>query len=163
MLFLIACADPEDTASDAEKEPAFQPAEGRWNGGDYVVEEDSCGLFEGAGSTELDVYTLSLDDGGFNLDVTVDEVSVSWDCSLDGQDFDCPEQLILYEDLSSQGADATLTGMAGVEGSFSSTTSASFQVHATVSCTGEDCDLAATLAGVSLPCSATVSQPATHE
>lgn len=164
LIFLIGCPSSSTDSADGDgKTPSFQPAEGAWDGGDYVVKKDSCGLFEDQStSTDLDVYQLELRSSGFDLSVAQDEFTVTWNCDLSGKDFDCPAQVIGLEDLSSEGVDATITVTGAIAGAFSTEQAASVDISVNANCDGPDCDLAATVLSIEFPCIAELTQPVTH-
>lgn len=165
LIFLIGCpTSSSDSGDDAGKTPSFEPSEGAWDGGDYSVKKDSCGLFEDQStSTDLDIYTLELrNSGGFDLSVQQDEFTVTWNCDLTKKDFDCPAQVLAVEDASSQGLDATITVTGAVAGAFSSEDAASVDISVNGACDGKDCGTLAAVAGIDFPCVAELTQPVTH-
>lgn len=163
LLFLLGCPNSStDTAEGGGKTPAFEPAEGSWNGGDYTVKQDSCGLFEaGTDQTDLDVYTLELrQSGGFDLSVAQDDFTVTWNCGLSGKSFDCPEQVLFIQD--SDDVEATVTGTGAVAGTFSSETAATVDISVVADCSGGDCGTIEAVAGIEFPCLAGINQPVSH-
>ena len=76
---------------------------------------------------------------------------LTFDCTLDCADFDCPDAGTFAADAG-DGFDAQLSGEAEAFGTFTSSKNAAGEQSATVTCSGADCDLAESALGVTFPC-----------
>jgi hypothetical protein len=123
------------------------PKSGTWMYGGSELVSNSCGgdpPTDPAGNFKLTVTgdgAFTVDDGDFDL---------PFDCTHDGASFTCPNRdsgMYKVENI-----DATIYYELSVTGTFADDTSLSGTQVVKVRCEGGSCELAATLAGYTVPC-----------
>jgi hypothetical protein len=125
------------------------PRSGVWDYSEYVPSQNDCNIPADYGDG----------DGGFGLQydgagtftVFPNDGTANFDCDLDGADFNCPDRLTEEVDVD-QSLDATLTGHATAEGTFSDAENATGSQTAIVDCAGADCALLEATTGADFPC-----------
>jgi len=127
---------------------AFAPEEGTWNTYPDPLRDDTCELSET--DPEEDTFVLvNNDDGTF----TTTNDDIVHDCTLDKKDFSCDAVLVSETDLTGDGIDAVLQGMADAVGAFSDKVTSSGATTVNIDCEGTDCSLVESMQSVTFPCS----------
>jgi hypothetical protein len=136
LALFTACADDD-----------LVPKAGTWSYGGSDLVSNSCGgdpPTEPAGN-----FVIKLTGGGTFL-VEDDDFDEAFKCSYEGDSFTCPNR-----DSNSykvENIDATIHYAISVSGTFASETDVSGTQVVKVRCEGGSCELAADLAGFTLPC-----------
>ncbi len=135
---------------------AFSPQEGHWTTTSNSFPKDSCG-FTGAsdGGAGEDGFTLT-QVAELTFEVQFDTPDEDgWDlltCTLSEMDWACAQNTAT-NDLTGDGVDAVLSSSQDVAGSFLSATSLTGGATVNVDCSGDDCDIMASVLGLdSFPC-----------
>ncbi|HUS32881.1 MAG TPA: hypothetical protein VMZ53_30475 [Kofleriaceae bacterium] len=133
--------DGDDAAPDAgTSTTSVTPVAGLWYYAESSAVHSSCSQpVQGeAGEFGIDMVTKSA------FRIVPNDGTLPFSCTLAGAEFDCPDRAWDSEELAN--LDATLIVHGTAEGTFSSSTRATGQQHATVTCTGSDCG------SLGLPC-----------
>ena len=137
----VACAD--GGGSDIE------PRSGTWDFSGSAPTDDTCGY--------PDLYTdppgnFVLENNGDGT-FTVTAGENVFDCTLDGDNFSCPERLYGENDVgAAAGLDAVVHYTVSVSGSFSSDSAMSGRQAFEIVCEGADCATVEAAVGVMTPC-----------
>jgi hypothetical protein len=128
-------------------EEGSEPESGTWNFVAGEQTQNTCN-YDGVGGVAGDFLLDNNGDGTLTIDPQ--DGSDPFECTLDGDDFDCAERFQGETDIT--GYDATLVTHASAQGTFGSSTSASGSQSGRVACEGSDCGALASLVGATLPC-----------
>jgi hypothetical protein len=139
--------DPGD--DDPGDGSAVEPRTGVWDYTEYEPNTNDCGLPASYGNGGGGFGLVNNGDDGFT--VVPNDGTDSFDCIVDGADFDCPERATEEETVDPQ-YDATLIGQAEASGTFSDPENGSGTQTAVVECEGSDCALVELATGVDFPC-----------
>jgi hypothetical protein len=142
-----------DSAGEGDSVPDADPRSGVWSYHDGGIVETSCD------STEMvyvdpDTSFLLTNNGDGSFTIAQGDRE-DFDCDIDGDDFDCPQRL--FEELSVDGVDATVSWQVSVSGEFMGGEVMEGEQLANLACTGTQCELAEVALATALPCSYTVA------
>ena len=124
-----------------------EPQSGGWHYTEKVT-QDGCHVKDTGFGDGGDFLLSNNGDGTFVIDPADSEAK--FDCTLDGDDFECPTEV--FEQVTAPGVAAVLRIRVSVAGTFGSSTEASGTRHGTASCEGSDCGLAESSLGTKFPC-----------
>ena len=148
-VLLIGCSD---------KGGDFEPQEGSWTISPTTL-DDGCGMDFGEQDDGQGDLSMNSDGKSFTITDTEGDDSGgpdSFNCELDGQDFECDDGGDETMDLNEDGMDAIIEMEFTVGGSFTSETEGTFYTKVDISCEGADCDTAAGFFDLdSFPCTTT--------
>lgn len=152
LLSVPACTGSDNDGGDAAA-PDAEPPSGVWsyrNGG--IVDTD-CDSTEMAYVDPDTSFVLTNNgDGTFTVDQGQEE---AFDCTVNGDNFDCPNRL--FSEFTQDGIDATVTWQVSISGEFMGDTEMEGEQVASIACEGSQCGLAETVLMTALPCSYTVA------
>lgn len=148
LALLTACGDDQGSNGSGSGGPPPEPQSGVWQYNDAGFVERGCG--------DQDVYR---DEDGVLFELTYDGSDAftigqgsagDFSCTLDGDEFVCPQRLTLEEPVPD--TDAVLSYSVSIEGRFTSDTTMEGEQLAEIGCTGSSCALAPSVLGTELPC-----------
>jgi hypothetical protein len=135
----------------------IDPASGTWTIVNAAPSKNTCG-----DSIELNSGTFTLmNNGDGTFIVEPMDATEAFDCTLDGESFECPKRL--QSTVTNPSVDAAIEVRVSVSGTFASNTEASGTQYLTAACTGTQCDLAAGALMVTFPCEVTAAFNATFK
>lgn len=137
-------------------EPQIEPATGTWGIAFSAPTTNTCG--DAVDFSSGDFGLTNNGDGTFTVDPK--DGSATFDCTVDGERFTCPERVLRSTPL--EGYDATLELRVSETGTFSANTEASGRRDGSATCTGSACALAPTI-GLTFPCDWSASFTASHK
>jgi hypothetical protein len=140
---------PGDVDAEPGPGPDVEPRSGIWHYDEYDF---------GAGGDCGDLASQVNADGDFGLEdhgdgtftITPVDGTDPFDCTLDGDDFHCPERAAAS--YTEPGLDARLDGLASADGTFSDEENATGQQQVEITCEGSQCGVVELAAGVDFPC-----------
>ncbi len=146
VLLVVAqgCGEP-DPVDTGTAQPPLELRPGAWQLELVALLENDCALETLQGETG-EVYEMELawlGDGSFELfhpRAGVDGADVSYPCVLDGDSFDCEEQLVVSDDFEDWGVKAVVEGRRRYWGLAHDASSVTGNEQQRVACYGADCD-----------------------
>lgn len=143
---VVACGD-----DDAPLPPTFEPETGQWFYDELSVAQNTC---PNDFYSPTDATIAILYEGGNSFDVNPGTDS-AFDCSLSGEDFECPNWS--RGSVPIPGLTATVDFRVNARGAFSSETSASGENTYTYTCEGSQCEAVEMALAFTFPCSVRVN------
>ena len=138
----------------------YTAQEGAWTLATASIVLDECELGSQMASGGEEPMTLALTDEGAEL--TFDDGD-PWVCTQAGNTLTCVEQETEETDLTGDGVDVLISGSISLSGTLTSTTAMNLSLSADRRCEGADCDAFASVEGLTLPCTTTLSSTATAD
>jgi hypothetical protein len=167
ILSLLGCAgvgggadtgSTDDTAGGGGT--LYTAQEGAWTLATASIVLDECDLGSQMASGGEEPMTLALTDEG--ADLTFDDGD-PWVCTQAGNTLSCVEQETEETDLTGDGVDVLISGSISLSGTLTETTAMNLSLSAARRCEGTDCDAYASVEGLTLPCTTTLSSTATAD
>lgn len=169
LLGLMGCAGVgggSDTGSIAADDTAsgggsvYTAQAGAWTLATASIVLDECDVGSQMASGGEEPMTLALTDEG--ADLTFDDGD-PWVCVQAGNALSCVEQETEETDLTGDGVDVVISGSISLSGTLTSSTAMNLSLRADRRCEGTDCDAYASVEGITLPCTTTLSSTATAD
>lgn len=156
-VFLALCIVPFTSSCGGPGGGEVRPKSGTWGIAFSAPSVNTCG-------TEVDITSGDFrvtDNGDGTFTVDPQDGNAPFDCTIDGDSFECPERV--HATLSQSGIDAVVTVKIREEGTFSSSTEATGVRSGSAVCVGSACSTVEQVFKVTFPCEAEAEFVASHK